>query len=63
LSHSSLPFDTAKHRCFVSFRANLADSALHAPAAGFGDQDLSPDFVDKGAVLVVRLAKTHPLAL
>lgn len=38
-----------------------ADSALHAPAAGFGDQDLYPDFVDKSAVLVVRLAKNHPL--
>ena len=29
---------------------NLADSALHAPAAGFGDVDLYPDFVaDCGA--------------
>ncbi len=33
---------------------NLADSALHAPAAGFGDTDFYPDFVDKAAVLVVR---------
>lgn len=40
---------------------NLADSALHAPAAGFGDTDFSPDFVDKAAVLVVRLARNHPL--
>ena len=40
---------------------DLADSALHAPAAGFGDQDLYPDFVEKSAVLVVRLAKNHPL--
>lgn len=39
----------------------LADSALHAPAAGFGEADLYPDFVDKAAVLVVRLAKNHPL--
>ena len=39
----------------------LADSALHAPAAGFGDDDFYPDFVDKAAVLVVRLAKNHPL--
>jgi death-on-curing protein len=42
-------------------KVNLADSALHAPAAGFGDTDLYPDFVDKAAVLVVRLAKNHPL--
>lgn len=40
---------------------NLADSALHAPAAGFGDTDFYPDFVDKAAVLLVRLARNHPL--
>lgn len=39
----------------------LADSALHAPAAGFGDEDFYPDFVDKAAVLVVRLCRNHPL--
>jgi death-on-curing protein len=42
-------------------KVDLADSALHAPAAGFGDTDLYPDFIDKAAVLVVRLAKNHPL--
>ena len=42
-------------------RLSLADSALHAPAAGFGDTDLYPDFVDKAAGLLVRLAKNHPL--
>ena len=40
---------------------DLADSALHAPLAGFGETDFYPDFVDKAAVLVVRLAKNHPL--
>lgn len=40
---------------------DLADSALHAPAAGFGDTDFYPDFVDKAAVLIVRLAGNHPL--
>ncbi len=40
---------------------HLADSALHAPAAGFGDTEFSPDFVDKAAILLVRLAKNHPL--
>lgn len=39
----------------------LADSALHAPAAGSGDTDFYPDFVDKAAVLIVRLARNHPL--
>lgn len=42
-------------------KIDLADSALHAPAAGFGDTEFYPDFVDKAAVLVVRLAKNHPL--
>ena len=42
-------------------RLDLADSALHAPAAGIGDEDFYPDFVDKAAVLLVRLVKNHPL--
>lgn len=42
-------------------RLSLADSALHAPAAGFGDVELYPEFIDKAAVLLVRLAKNHPL--
>lgn len=40
---------------------DLADSALHAPSAGFGDTDFYSDFIDKAAVLIVRLAKNHPL--
>jgi death-on-curing protein len=42
-------------------KLSLADSALHAPAAGFADTDFYPDFVDKAAVLLVRLARNHPL--
>lgn len=42
-------------------RFELADSALHAPQAAFGNTEFYPDFVDKAAVLVVRLAKNHPL--
>ncbi len=40
---------------------NLADSALHAPRAGFGDQDFYPDLIDKAAVLTCHLAWNHPL--
>ncbi|MFI5045457.1 MAG: hypothetical protein ACHQIG_00215 [Acidimicrobiia bacterium] len=29
---------------------DLADSALHAPAAGFGGTEFYPEFVDKAAV-------------
>lgn len=42
-------------------KLDLADSALHAPAAGFGEDDFYPDLVDKASVLIVRLAKNHPL--
>lgn len=42
-------------------KIDLAESALHAPAAGFGEAEFYPDFVDKAAVLIVRLAKNHPL--
>jgi death-on-curing protein len=42
-------------------RLELLDSALHAPQAGFGDTEFYPEFVDKAAVLVVRITKNHPL--
>lgn len=42
-------------------RVDLADSALHAPAAGFGDEDFYPEIHDKAAVLCCRLAWNHPL--
>ena len=44
-----------------SGRIDLADSALHAPSAGFGDEDFYPDIADKAAVLCWRLARNHPL--
>jgi death-on-curing protein len=43
-----------------SMRIDLADSALHAPAGSWGEEDFYPDFADKAAVLLVRLAKNHP---
>ncbi len=39
----------------------LLESAIHAPQAGFGDEDFYPEFTDKAAVLVVRIARNHPL--
>jgi len=39
----------------------LLDSALHAPQAEFGDQEFYPDFIDKAAVLAVRIARNHSL--
>jgi len=34
---------------------------LRQASASFGDQEFYPDFCDKAAVLLVRLAKNHPL--
>ena len=42
-------------------RADLADSALHAPQARFGDEEFYPDSLDKAAVLTCRLSWNHPL--
>jgi death-on-curing protein len=42
-------------------RLDLLDSALHAPQAGFGDEDFYPGVEQKAAVLVVRVARNHPL--
>lgn len=44
-----------------SSRLNPLDSALHAPQASFDGIELYPDFVDKVAVLAVRIVKNHPL--
>ena len=44
-----------------SGRIELADSALHAPMSGFGNEDFYPDLTDKAAVLCWRLARNHPL--
>lgn len=42
-------------------RIELAESALHAPSAGFAGQEFYRDIHDKAAVLVSRLARNHPL--
>jgi death-on-curing protein len=42
-------------------RVDLADSALHAPQAGFGDDDFYLELIDKAAVLTTHLAWNHPL--
>jgi death-on-curing protein len=42
-------------------RIALADSALAAPQAGFGDQDAYPSLIEKAAVLVEHLTRNHPL--
>jgi death-on-curing protein len=39
----------------------LAESALAAPRAGFGDVEVYPTILEKAAILVERLARNHPL--
>lgn len=39
----------------------LADSALAAPRAGFGEHEAFPTLLEKAAVLVERLTRNHPL--
>ena len=50
----------AEDIAFVS-RLELAESALHAPAASFGGVEFYPDLVTKAAVLCTRIVKNHPL--
>jgi death on curing protein len=53
--------DTAPQAVFDVADLGLAESALHAPAATFGGVEFYPDLVTKARVLVVHLAKNHPL--
>lgn len=39
----------------------MLDAALHAPQAGFGEEDFYPALEQKAAVLAVRIARNHPL--
>jgi len=43
-------------------RLDLADSALNAPSAGFGEVEAYTTFESKAAVLCSRLVKNHPAA-
>ena len=42
-------------------RLELAESALHAPAASFGGVEFYPDLITKAAVLCTRIVENHPL--
>jgi death-on-curing protein len=53
--------DRAPEAVFEVADLGLAESALHAPAAGFGRVEFSPDLVTKARVLLVHLTKNHPL--
>lgn len=42
-------------------RIGLAESALHAPQASFGEVEFYPEFTTKAAVLLIHLLRNHPL--
>ena len=42
-------------------RMQLAESALHAPFASFGDVEAYPTLIEQAAVLLEHLVKNHPL--
>jgi death on curing protein len=54
---TGIPADTL----LTSARINLAESALHAPAAAFGGFEFYASLEMKAAVLCARLARNHPL--
>lgn len=45
----------------MATKLDLVDSALHAPAASVAGDEFFPNFIDKAAVLLVRLTRNHPL--
>jgi hypothetical protein len=53
--------DVAPEQLFGVTDLAVADSALHAPAGSFAGIEFYPDLVSKAAVLVIHLAKNHPL--
>ncbi len=53
----SIPADTLAK----ASRLDLADSALHAPQAGFGDVEFYPEMAMKTAVLGWHIIRNHPL--
>ena len=61
LTLAGAALDLAPEAVFDIADLGLAESALHAPAATFGGVEFYPDLVTKARVLVVHLAKNHPL--
>lgn len=53
--------DTPAEDLAKAGRLDLAESALHAPAARFDGIEFYPDMATKAAVLCAHLVKNHPL--
>ena len=61
LAISALVLDQPAENIAHVSRLELAESALHAPAASFGGVEFHPGLVTKAAVLCTRIVKNHPL--
>ncbi|MDX1657585.1 MAG: type II toxin-antitoxin system death-on-curing family toxin [Nitriliruptorales bacterium] len=53
--------DIDAHKLAGAARLDLAESALHAPAAEFGGVEFYTDLAAKTAVLASRIIRNHPL--
>lgn len=53
--------DIPAEQLLKASRIDLAESALHAPAAEFGGVEFYPDLHTKTAVLAWRIIRNHPL--
>lgn len=53
--------DISAEQLLKASRIDLAESALHAPAAEFGGVEFYTDLATKTAVLTSRIIRNHPL--
>jgi death-on-curing protein len=53
--------DLPAEQLLKASRLELAESALHAPAAEFGGVEFHTDLATKAAVLASRIIRNHPL--
>jgi len=53
--------DVPAEQVLSAARVDLAESALHAPAAEFGGVEFYADLATKAAVLAWRIIRNHPL--
>lgn len=53
--------DISAEQLLKASRIDLAESALHAPAAEFGGVEFYTDLATKTAVLASRIIRNHPL--
>jgi death-on-curing protein len=61
VSAAAIALNVPEGTAALMVTVGLAESALAAPAAGFGDYEKYPEFVDKVAIMLQRIASNHSL--